>query len=194
MTNKEMSEIFSVMMLAYPNAELFKGDAEKLVPTIKLWTQCFHDVPFELMQKAVHGLIMSSPYPPTISEMTQKIKNVIGVPSPVQLWDELLKEVDNMIDRMYYFQFTYREVGELSTGDIARENAKRKYEEMRPLFKAYFGSFSSMLGYCRRIKDIPDSSLGYEQHRFDEFLKQYTERQTISELLLTAAPERKALE
>ena len=36
MTHKEMSEIFAVMLLAYPNAEVFKGGIAKLGPTINL--------------------------------------------------------------------------------------------------------------------------------------------------------------
>lgn len=41
MTHKEMSEIFAVMLLAYPNAEVFKGGIAKLGPTINLWvTAC----------------------------------------------------------------------------------------------------------------------------------------------------------
>lgn len=35
MTHKEMSEIFAVMLLAYPNAEVFKGGIAKLGPTTR---------------------------------------------------------------------------------------------------------------------------------------------------------------
>ena len=38
MTRKEMTEIFTVMSLAWPSAEMFKGGVERLGPTIKLWT------------------------------------------------------------------------------------------------------------------------------------------------------------
>ena len=34
MTHKEMSEIFAVMLLAYPNAEVFKGGIAKLGPSL----------------------------------------------------------------------------------------------------------------------------------------------------------------
>ena len=33
MTHKEMSEIFAVMLLAYPNAEVFRGGIAKLGPS-----------------------------------------------------------------------------------------------------------------------------------------------------------------
>lgn len=46
MTKKEMTELFSVMLLAWPNAEMFKGGVAKLGPTIELWTACLTDVDF----------------------------------------------------------------------------------------------------------------------------------------------------
>ena len=53
MTRKEMTEIFSVMLLAWPNAEMFKGGVQKLGPTIELWTACLPDVDFWQGQQAV---------------------------------------------------------------------------------------------------------------------------------------------
>ena len=44
MTHKEMSEIFAVMLLAYPNAEVFKGGIAKLGPTINLWVTCLPEI------------------------------------------------------------------------------------------------------------------------------------------------------
>ena len=46
MTHKEMSEIFAVMLLAYPNAEVFKGGITKLGPTINLWVTCVPEIDF----------------------------------------------------------------------------------------------------------------------------------------------------
>lgn len=64
MTRKEMTEIFSVMLLAWPNAEMFKGGVQKLGPTIELWTACLPDVDFWQGQpsgdKAVPGMQISA--------------------------------------------------------------------------------------------------------------------------------------
>ena len=51
MTRAEMTEIFAVLMLAYPNAEMFKAPnrqalMDKLAPTITLWATCLADVDF----------------------------------------------------------------------------------------------------------------------------------------------------
>lgn len=76
MTRKEMSEIFAVMLLAYPNAEAFKGGIQKLGPTIELWTTCLHDVDFWTGQQAVIKLCNECKYPPTIAEFREKTNKV----------------------------------------------------------------------------------------------------------------------
>ena len=57
MTHKEMSEIFAVMLLAYPNAEVFKGGIAKLGPTINLWVTCLPEIDFWTGQQAVVKLV-----------------------------------------------------------------------------------------------------------------------------------------
>lgn len=72
MTKKEMSEIFAVMLLAYPSAEIFKGGAKKLAPTISLWTECCQDIDFWTGRQAVVLLCKECKYPPTIAEFRGK--------------------------------------------------------------------------------------------------------------------------
>ncbi len=72
MTKKEMTEIFSVMMLAWPNAEMFKGGVQKLGPTIELWAVCLLDIDFWLAQQTVVRLCRECKFPPTIAEFKEK--------------------------------------------------------------------------------------------------------------------------
>lgn len=76
MTNKEMTELFSVMLLAWPNAEVFKGGISKLGPTIKLWTGCTADVDYWTGQQAVIRLCKSNKFPPTIAEFLEQVQGV----------------------------------------------------------------------------------------------------------------------
>lgn len=76
MTKKEMTEIFSVMLLAWPNAEMFKGGVAKLGPTIELWTACLSDVDFWLGQQAVIRLCRECKFPPSIAEFKEKAEAV----------------------------------------------------------------------------------------------------------------------
>lgn len=72
MTHKEMSEIFAVMLLAYPNAEVFKGGVAKLGPTINLWVTALPEVDYWTGCQAVAKLVRECKYPPTIAEFKTK--------------------------------------------------------------------------------------------------------------------------
>lgn len=76
MTGKEMTELFAVMLLAWPNAETFKGGIAKLAPTIKLWVSCTADVDFWTGQQAVVRLCQHCKFPPTIAEFLEQVDNV----------------------------------------------------------------------------------------------------------------------
>ena len=76
MEGKEMTELFLVMLLAWPNAEAFKGGIPKLTPTIKLWTSCTADVDFWTGQQAVIRLCQHCKFPPTIAEFREQVDNV----------------------------------------------------------------------------------------------------------------------
>ena len=76
MTRKEMTEIFSVMLLAWPNAEMFNGGVQKLGPTIELWTACLPDVDFWQGQQAVIKLCRECKFPPSIAEFREKAEKV----------------------------------------------------------------------------------------------------------------------
>ena len=79
MTRAEMTEIFSVFMLAWPNAETFRASskeelAAKLGPTITLWTACLRDVDFWTGQQAVVRACRTCKFPPTIAEFLEAAK------------------------------------------------------------------------------------------------------------------------
>lgn len=79
MTRKEITEIFSMMMLAWPNAEMFKGGAEKLKPTVMLWSMSFPDLEFSIAQLAVTLLCRENKFPPTIAEFQEKVDKVADI-------------------------------------------------------------------------------------------------------------------
>lgn len=76
MTKKEMTELFSVMLLAWPNAEMFRGGIAKLGPTVELWAACTADVDFWTGQQAVVRLCKKCKFPPTIAEFREEADGV----------------------------------------------------------------------------------------------------------------------
>lgn len=71
-----MTELFSIMLLAWPNAEMFKGGVAKLGPTIELWTACLPEVDFWTGRQAVVRLCRTSPFPPSIAEFKRQAEAV----------------------------------------------------------------------------------------------------------------------
>lgn len=81
MTRAEVTEIFAVLMMAYPNAEMFKAPDKdslkaKLAPTITLWTTCLRDIDFWAAQQAVIRVCQTCKFPPTIAEMREAAADV----------------------------------------------------------------------------------------------------------------------
>ena len=75
MTRKEMSEIFAALLLAYPNAEVFKGGIQKLRPTIELWTAALPEVDYWLGQRALIRVVRECKFPPSIAEFREAAKH-----------------------------------------------------------------------------------------------------------------------
>lgn len=96
MTKKEMTEIFSVMMLAWPGHKMF--EKATLQATIELWTACLADVDFWLAQQAVYRLCRECKFPPSIADFKEKADNADH---------DVKAEIDNafyhlkMIDDLY---------------------------------------------------------------------------------------------
>ena len=115
MTGKEMTELFAIMLLAWPNAETFKGGIPKLAPTIKLWVSCTADVDFWTGQQAVVRLCQHCKFPPTIAEFLEQVDNVNK--DIKHLTDQAFQEIRNantMCDSLTAFY------AELPPGDFTR--------------------------------------------------------------------------
>ena len=108
MTEKQMTELFAVMMLAWPGAEMFKGGIPKLGSTIELWTARTRDIDFWVGQQAVGRLCDTSKFPPTIAEFREQAaaveakirENVNHVFDEIKVAEHLGKGVDDWYRRL----------------------------------------------------------------------------------------------
>lgn len=81
MTKAEVTQIFAVLSMAYPSAELFKAPSKealekKLAPTIALWATCLRDVDFWTGQKAAVKVCQNNKFLPSIAEMREAAEEV----------------------------------------------------------------------------------------------------------------------
>ena len=89
MTKKEVSELFSVIMTAWPHAEMCKATEDDLNRMITLWKTCLNDIDFWIAQQALLRLCQKLKFAPTIADLRSEAEEVgKGVESSARLqWD-----------------------------------------------------------------------------------------------------------
>jgi hypothetical protein len=89
--NQTITTVLKIIAQAYP--QRFELDAD----TVRVWASFVADIPDELLSAAVARFISSSvhAFPPTIPEIRQQAtelkREIIGIPSAYEAWDELIK-------------------------------------------------------------------------------------------------------
>lgn len=75
MTREETIKVLSILKAAYPNSykNMSKDEANA---TITVWAVQFADIPAEVVMIAINKMIATSPFPPAISEIKDKIKGL----------------------------------------------------------------------------------------------------------------------
>lgn len=75
MTKEETIKILSILKAAYPNSykHMTKDEANG---TITIWSIQFANIPAEIVMVAINKLISTSTFPPAISEVKAKIRNL----------------------------------------------------------------------------------------------------------------------
>lgn len=73
MTREETIKVLAILKAAYPNSykNMSKDEANA---TATVWAVQFADMPVDVVMIAINKLISTSPFPPAISEVKQRIK------------------------------------------------------------------------------------------------------------------------
>lgn len=75
MTKKEALQILAILKAAYPAS--YNGmTKEEATGTVAVWCMQFSDMPAEIVMMAVHKLISTNKFPPSISEVKNKIEKI----------------------------------------------------------------------------------------------------------------------
>lgn len=75
MTRKEVSELFGVMALAWPGAEIFRRQ-DDIPAAITLWTRCLSDVEAKAAQQGLMRLCRQSKWMPSVAELRSEALTV----------------------------------------------------------------------------------------------------------------------
>ena len=75
MTQKEATQILAILKAAYPNS--YRGmTKEEAIGTVNVWATQFIDIPARVVMIAVNKLISTNTFPPSISEVKEKIRSL----------------------------------------------------------------------------------------------------------------------
>lgn len=75
MTKKEALQILAILKAAYPSS--YNGmTKEEATGTVSVWCMQFADLPAEIVMMAIHKLIGSSKFPPSIAEVKSKVESI----------------------------------------------------------------------------------------------------------------------
>lgn len=75
MTKKEALQILAILKAAYPSS--YNGmTKEEATGTVAVWCMQFADIPAEVVMMAIHKLISTNKFPPSISEVKNKLESI----------------------------------------------------------------------------------------------------------------------
>lgn len=73
MTKEETIKLLALIKLAYPNS--YKDiDRDTQVATVNLWYRAFADTPLSIVEMALDNFVKSSKFPPTIADITERLR------------------------------------------------------------------------------------------------------------------------
>jgi hypothetical protein len=104
MTREESIKVLAILKAAYPNSyrNMSKDEANG---TVMVWQTQFANIPPEMVLIAVNKLISTSPFPPAISEVKDKIRSlyweVWGILEEHRQHHSLSSEQEAMYKRMF---------------------------------------------------------------------------------------------
>lgn len=75
MTKKEAVQILAILKAAYP-ASYNNMTKEEASGTVAVWAMQFANMPADIVMMAIHKLISTSKFPPTVAEVKSKIQSI----------------------------------------------------------------------------------------------------------------------
>lgn len=74
MTKKEALQILAILKAAYPSS--YNGSKAEASGTVAVWCMQFGDLPGDIVLMAIHKLISTNKFPPTVAEVKEKIHSL----------------------------------------------------------------------------------------------------------------------
>ena len=104
MTREETIKILAILKAAYPNS--YKNmTKEEASGTVTVWAMQFANMPAEIVMIAVNKLISTSPFPPAICEVKDKIRSLYWetweILNQHKMYNNLTPEQEKMYQQLF---------------------------------------------------------------------------------------------
>lgn len=123
MTREETIKILAILKAAYPNS--YKNmTKEEASGTVTVWAMQFATIPAEVVMVAVNKLISTSPFPPAICEVKERIRSLYW-----EAW-EVLKMNETCKTLTAEQEALYRQIFEAAEGFRNNPNTEPSLTEL----------------------------------------------------------------
>lgn len=98
MNREETTQILIILASNYPFYSEQMSEKGKSDILVKTWQSCFNDIPYEVVANAVKKTMLTSKYPPTISEVRKQAIGMINPPTQktaIEAWNEAYEMICN---------------------------------------------------------------------------------------------------
>ena len=112
MTKKEALQILAILKAAYPSSynNMTKEEASG---TVAIWAMQFAGMPVDIVMMAIHKLISTSKFPPSVAEVKEKIKSIHW-----EAYDVITMHKDLPVDIVKRFERIYEATHEYKFGQL----------------------------------------------------------------------------
>lgn len=152
---------------------------------VKTWGTLLKDYEDKLVEAAFYKCLQRCKMPPTPADVIEEIAEIgrASGESDEELWSLFCRELRNVSDQMYYFQFTYVDESGTSQGQRARKKVDDIWDGLPEKIKRYCGSKGEMMRMARE-SNVNEEFLSWEKQRFMKNMPIMQKRQEYSSFLL----------
>ena len=159
-TRKNVVEMVGVIKATYPYTyKDIDSDTMKLLVETWFASLCKYDK--KVVDVAFKKAIESCKMPPTLADIIEHITDIsaLNEPTDTELWEQLVKIVDEVEDCVYHFNFGLIEANGKTQGENAKDRFNAIWDNMPQVLKDYCGNKSGLIS-------LTEIDLSYEKGRF----------------------------
>lgn len=161
--NKIVEIIFAIKTV-YPYYAK-ETDVESLVKT---WSMLLRDVPDNVADEAFYKALRVCKVPPTPADLIAQVNAIKDecAPSPEQLWAVYHRALDETMQLIPQFSYTYVDESGISQGEQARNKVHDIWNGLPEEIRRYLSVEGELIRCAQQLRSLPEEDEKWEKQRF----------------------------